>query len=103
MQLISKDYSVSSEDSLCGSIPSLGALGGLDLDFRVRPAAAPAAWKSENLEILEFGPFGIRLKKPAFRTAWDMTNQSFRDCILTFRDLDRHFYLNSMRVAGWGI
>ena len=50
-----------------------GCVGrGLDLDLRVRPAAAPATAASGNLGIC---PLGIEVEKQGVRTAWLITGQ----------------------------
>ena len=52
-----------------------GCVGrGLDLDLRIRPAAAPAAAASGNPGL---GPLGIEVEKQGFRTAWLITGQKF--------------------------
>ena len=65
---------------------------GLDLDLRVRPAAAPAAAGN-----LGFCPLGIEVEKHGFRTAWLITGQKFQGVgltvmafVLTFRDPSSH-------------
>ena len=79
-----------------------GCVGrGLDLDLRVRPAAA-----SGNLGIC---PLGIEVEKQGFRTAWLITGQKFQGVglkltafILTFRDPSSHLCQKFMRMAESG-
>ena len=69
----------------------LGCVGrGLDLDFRVCPAAPAPAAASGNPGICLLG---IEVEKPGFLTAWLITGQKFQGLglkltavILTFRD-----------------
>ena len=69
-----------------GFASSSDASGGAD---------AGSVWKSGNLEILEFCPFGIGLEKTGFRTAFNITSQKLQGhglkmkaFILTFGDLE---------------
>ena len=58
--------------------------------------------------ISRISPFGIGLEKQGFRTASDITGQTFQGVglklkalILTFRDLASRLWQKLMRVAGW--
>ena len=93
---------INSEDSLCGSISSLGALGG--------------AWiwiwefvrRQRHLEIQHFVPLGIDVETYGFWTAWLAKGQKFSwtilksgSSILTFWDLPSQICEILMRVAKW--
>ena len=59
---------INSEDSLCGSILSLAALGGgLDWDLGVCPAALPPAAVATFESLKGFCPDGIGLGKHRFQ------------------------------------
>ena len=80
-----------------------GCVGrGLDLDLRVRPAAAA----SGNLGIC---PLGIEVEKQGFRTAWLITGQTFQGdglklkaFILILRDISSRLCQKNVRVAESG-
>ena len=70
------------------------------MNLRVR-LAAPG-----NLGILEFGRFGIGLKKPSqVKTGkqFQGLRLKLKTVILTFGYLDHHLCQQIMRVVGWGI
>ena len=100
--MLTKTCKINSEGFPCGSISSLGALGGAWIWICEFVRCCP-----RRLEIWDFPPLGQGSKNTAFERLG--TYQVFQRVelkltafmiLLTFRDLASHVCLKNVRVAG---